>query len=106
MQKTNYYEIALELVKKLKARLNKEGKTLIITEESYTSKCDALCLEKICKHEKYLGKRIQRGLFKSGNGKVINADLNGAINIFRKKCELTKITGLNIYNPEKIKINL
>ena len=39
------------------------GIKLIITEESYTSKCDNLALEKIEKHKTYLGKRIKRGLF-------------------------------------------
>ena len=53
-------------------------------EESYTSKCDALALEPIGKHEKYLGIRTKRGLFKSSIGKLINADHNGALNIMRK----------------------
>ena len=53
-------------------------------EESYTSKCDALALEPICKHEKYLGRRTKRGLFRSSTGKLINADHNGALNIMRK----------------------
>lgn len=35
-------------------------------------------------HEKYLGKRVHRGLFKSSTGKIINADVNGAIGIMRK----------------------
>jgi len=55
-----------------------------VTEESYTSKCDALAFEEICKHEKYLGKRIKRGLFQSSAGKLVNADVNGALNIMRK----------------------
>ena len=53
-------------------------------EESYTSKCDALALETISKHEEYLGRRVKRGLFRSSTGKVINADQNGALNILRK----------------------
>jgi len=55
-----------------------------VTEESYTSKCDALALEPIKKHETYLGKRKKRGLFQSSIGKILNADANGAINIGRK----------------------
>ena len=57
---------------------------VIETEESYTSKCDALALEPIQKHEKYLGKRVKRGLFQSSIEKLINADVNGALNILRK----------------------
>ncbi len=55
-----------------------------IVEESYTSKCDALAFENIGKHEKYAGKRVKRGLFKSATGKLLNADVNGALNILRK----------------------
>ena len=53
-------------------------------EESYTSKCDGLCLETIGRHETYLGKRKKRGLFQSSVGKLVNADVNGALNIMRK----------------------
>jgi putative transposase len=55
-----------------------------VNEESYASKCDALALEKVKKHETYLGKRKKRGLFQSSVGKLINADVNGSINIGRK----------------------
>ncbi len=61
-----------------------EGINVILHEESYTSKCSFLDNEKICKHKKYLGKRIKRGLFQSSKGKLINADLNGALNILKK----------------------
>ena len=60
------------------------GITVHITEESYTSKCSFLDNEEICKHEEYKGKRIQRGLYKSFDGRLINADVNGALNILKK----------------------
>lgn len=60
------------------------GIDFIEHEESYTSKCDALALEDVCKHDSYLGKRVKRGLFRSSVGKIINADQNGALNILRK----------------------
>lgn len=60
------------------------GIKVVLQEESYTSKCDALALESVGKHECYLGKRVHRGLFRSSVGKAINADVNGAINIARK----------------------
>ena len=95
------------------------------TNEAYTSKVDSLSLEKICHHEKYKGKRIKRGLFKSNmsmykfNGKykskkkkiLINADINGALNIMRKYInkykmkisirELIKQNIKNLLNPIK-----
>ena len=60
------------------------GINVIIHEESHTSKCDHLALEKICHQEKYLGKRVKRGLFQSSTGKLINADTNGALGIMLK----------------------
>lgn len=80
-------------------------------EESYTSKCDALALEKIERHDEYSGKRITRGLFKSGKGVLLNADLNGAINIMRKYCEKTRtkfkqVKGHNLGTPSIIRIAL
>ena len=68
----------------LKYKCELSGITFVEHEESYTSKCDALALEPICKHEAYLGKRKRRGLFQSSVGKCVNADLNGAWNILRK----------------------
>ncbi len=60
------------------------GIKVVLTEESHTSKCSFLDMEPICHQEKYAGKRIKRGLFRSSMGKLINADLNGAYNIIRK----------------------
>ena len=96
-----FYDIPYSrIIQKLKEKLLSNGKLLIITEESYTSKCDSLSLEKLSKNEFYLGKRIHRGLFISSIGKAINADLNGAINIMRKVVNLTNVSGINIFNPQ------
>ena len=60
------------------------GITVVLTEESYTSKCSFLDNEAITKHETYMGKRKHRGLFVASDGRQINADINGAANILRK----------------------
>ncbi|MFL5706724.1 MAG: RNA-guided endonuclease InsQ/TnpB family protein [Ktedonobacteraceae bacterium] len=60
------------------------GIQVVMTEESYTSKCSFLDGEPIGKHEVYQGKRIKRGLFRSASGKQYNADANGSYNILRK----------------------
>ena len=74
-QNRKFYAIPYrKLIYKLMDKFGK--KKVVETEESYTSKCDGLGLEEICKHEKYMGKRVKRGLFKSVKG-LINADLNG-----------------------------
>ena len=101
----NFYQIPYKrLIFKLDQSLKLINKKLIITKESYTSKCDALALEEINYHENYLGNRSKRGLFYSSINKLINADLNGAINIMRKKINLTEVIGNNLYNPTRINI--
>lgn len=70
------------------------GITLVTTEESHTSKCDALALEEICHHDEYLGRRKKRGLFQSSVGKLINADVNGALNILRKVVGDSPVAGI------------
>ena len=69
------------------------GINFVLQEEAYTSKCDALAFESIEKHESYKGSRIKRDLFKSSVGKLINADINGALNILRKFLNSSKGTG-------------
>ena len=71
-------------IKQLEYKCKLEGINFIITEESYTFKCSFLDNESIEKHESYIGKRIKRGLFRSAKNRIINADLNGSLNILRK----------------------
>lgn len=63
------------------------GILVTTNEESYTSKCSFLDNEEICKHEEYKGKRVRRGLFRASDGRLINADVNGALNILKKYVE-------------------
>lgn len=60
-------------------------------EESYTSKSSFWDRDNILvynadnpKEYQFSGKRLQRGLYKTASGKIINADVNGALNIMRK----------------------
>ena len=63
------------------------GIAVTTNEESYTSKCSFLDNEEVCKHAEYKGKRVKRGLFRASNGILINADVNGALNILKKYVE-------------------
>lgn len=74
----------LTLLQQIQYKAELKGITVLLNEESYTSKCSALDMEPIQKHNGYLGKRVKRGLFQSKQGKLINADVNGSINIGRK----------------------
>lgn len=73
-----------KLVEKISCKCKLAGIGFQTNEESYTSKVDHLAFEKLGKHDVYLGKRKKRGLFQSSIGKLINADINGAIGIGRK----------------------
>ena len=68
----------------MKYKCELEGIKVLFNEESYTSKCSFLDGEPICKHDKYMGKRVKRGLFVSRHGIKINANVNGAYNIMLK----------------------
>ena len=78
-------------------------------EESYTSKVDHLAFEELGKHDVYLGKRKQRGLFQSSVNKLINADINGAIGIGRKvfgDSYVSRIIDSGLaFNPIKVNIS-
>ena len=80
----------------LKYKCELEGIKYIEIEESYTSKCSFLDNEEICKHTSYKGKRVKRGLFKSNDGTLINADVNGSLNI------LKKVVGNFNYDPIEV----
>ena len=92
----NFVQIPFtQLIQLLKYKCELRGIRFIVSEESYTSKCSFLDKESICKHPSYKGKRLKRGLFEASNGKLINADVNGSLNIGRKY--LTKV---NMYTEE------
>jgi putative transposase len=64
---------------------------VIITEESYTSVASFLDGDAVpvygtpeAKNASFSGKRVRRGLYKSGTGIKLNADINGSYNIMRK----------------------
>jgi putative transposase len=71
-----------------KARL--VGIKVILQEESYTSQANFLGQDSIPVYGKtdkepmFTGKRIERGLYKTSTGQLINSDINGSYNILRK----------------------
>ena len=67
------------------------GITYVEQEESYTSKASFWDKDNIPvynndnpKEYEFSGKRIHRGMYQCANGKCLNADVNGALNIMRK----------------------
>jgi putative transposase len=67
------------------------GIKMLLTEESYTSKASFVDMDKLPDYRMkdmdfciFSGKRIKRGLYRTGNGIFINVDCNGYGNIIRK----------------------
>lgn len=89
---------------------SKHGIDLKVVDESYTSQASALDLDPIPDYvareqHTFSGKRIRRGLYMSGDGITINADLNGAINILRKGSftpQFLREEGRGIASPRRI----
>lgn len=69
---------------KLTSKCKQVGIEVGSIEEGYTSKTSFLDQELPEKQNNYLGKRIKRGLFRTTNGILVNADVNGAAQILHK----------------------
>lgn len=103
---------------KLKAKLEYlcklNGLTFVEQEESYTSKASFWDRDVIPTYVKgkqtsykFSGKRVSRGLYKTSSGKLLNADVNGALNILRKSnvADLTVVYGRGeVDTPVRVKV--
>ncbi len=74
----------LKLIQQIKYKAELVGIVVQTVNESHTYKCDSFSLESIKHHDKYKGKRKEQGLFQSSINNLVNADVNGAINILRR----------------------
>jgi len=73
-----------KLVHQIRYKASLVGIKVLLVEEGYTSKVSFLDSEPVVKKQTYVGKRVQRGLFQSAKGVILNADVNGGYNIGRK----------------------
>ena len=89
------------------------GMHYIEQEESYTSKSSYLDNDVLPEYKagqpyagNFSGKRVHRGLYKTKDGKLINADVNGAANISRKVSgsKLQPCIGL-LTSPQRIRLS-
>ncbi|WPF87622.1 transposase [Cyanobacterium aponinum AL20115] len=91
-----------KLIEKIKYKCELVGIKVRETEESYTSVASFLDLDempiygKVPEGEKvkFSGERIKRGLYRSGSGKLINADVNASYNILRKAFPKAFVEGI------------
>ena len=87
----NFTQIPHQMfINQLKYKCQLEGINVVEQEESYTSKVSFFDNDFIPTYQvngelfKSSGKRIKRGLFRASSGLVLNADINGSLNIMRK----------------------
>ena len=81
----NFVQIPFyRLINMLEYKCRLKGIKFQTITEAYTSKCSFIDDEEIKKHQSYSGRRITRELFKTKNGLIVNADINGAYNILKK----------------------
>jgi putative transposase len=69
----------------LEYKCSLHGIRFIKREEAYTSKASFIDCDPIEKQDTFSGERVCRGLYRSKLGKLINADVNGSLNIIRKE---------------------
>ena len=93
------------LIELIKYKAKKAGIKVILINESYTSGCSCLDGEKVGKSFYNKKRRILRGIFRSNQGILINADINGAYNILYKflKTSAKSISEYVVYS--KLKAN-
>lgn len=93
---------------------NQCGINYRVQEESYTSKASFFDQDIMPtwvpnkpKQGEFTGKRIYRGLYQRSNGKTLNADVNGALNIIRKS-NVVDLSGLysrgDVMTPSRIRL--
>ena len=99
-------------IEQLTYKAELEGISVIITEESYTSKSsfldqDVLPTYKKGENHSFSGKRIKRGLYKSAQGILVNADVNGSLNILRKAIPNAFADGIKgiVVSPVKVTLS-
>ena len=103
-----------KLRSKLEYLCELNGIAFVKQEESYTSKAsfwdkDVIPVYNADNPQKYhfSGKRVQRGLYKTSDGMLLNADVNGELNILRKSSvvDLTVLYGRGeVDTPVRIRV--
>lgn len=95
----------LTFVNMVKYKCELVGIDVIEQEENHTSVCSFIDLEEIGEKEKYVGRRVKRGLFISKEGIKINADSNGSGNIIRKAIPNAFADGIEGVVVRPIRVN-
>jgi putative transposase len=93
-------------IRQLQYKGEEEGIKVVLTEESYTSGTSFLDGETPTKENYDKSRRIQRGLFQSNKGTLINADVNGAYQIIKKVSPNAFANGVEGVGLHPVKLNI
>ena len=125
-RKNNQHFVALphaRFIDMLTYKAKLVGITVLVQEESYTSKASFLDLDPIPVYGEedadkvtFSGRRVKRGMYKASNGRKFNADINGSYNIMRKALpnvftgngieDVNKAVRSLVVHPERIVVPL
>lgn len=112
----NFVQIPLgDLRQQLQFLCWKYGIEYLEQEESYTSKSSCLDNDVIPEYKPeqpytgtFSGRRVHRGLYRTKNGTLINADVNGSANILRKckqNVDFDKLCNGLLASPQRIRVS-
>lgn len=79
--------------------------SVILTEESYTSGTSFLDNETPTKEYYNKSRRVHRGLFKCNNGNLVNADVNGSLQILKKVFPKVYTNGIEAVALQPVVVN-
>jgi putative transposase len=110
----NFVQIPIFTLRaKLESLCERYGLNYVEQEESYTSKASSLDQDSIPIYnadnpskKNFSGRRIKRGLYKTKNGHLINADCNGSLNIgFKSKHEgFGRVSRVCLTQPVRVNV--
>ena len=93
------------LISQIQYKAEEFGIKVILVEESYTSGTSFLDNEMPIKENYNKSRRKHRGIFKSNNGTLINADVNGAFQILKKVFPDAYANGIEAVVFQPVKVN-
>ena len=93
------------LISQIRYKAKEFGIKVILVEESYTSGTSFLDNEMPIKENYNKSRRKHKGIFKSNNGTLINADVNGAFQILKKAFPNAYANGIEAVVFQPIKVN-
>lgn len=96
----------VRLIQMITYKAEEFGILVTTTEESYTSGTSFLDNELPIKDFYNKKRRIHRGLFRSNSGKLVNADVNGSLQILKKVFPNAYADGISVVALQPVVVNL